>query len=84
MSGGGQFKKYTEFPLKPPPTFVTPPRDGLKMLGRGAFLATQDLPINDRPLVSRWTLFCWWASRWLGGRSVFGKSDTTPRKEGTQ
>ena len=28
-------------------------------------------------LASRWTRFCWWLSRKLGGRSVFGKWDLT-------
>jgi hypothetical protein len=28
-------------------------------------------------LASRWTRTCWWLSRLLGGRSVFGKRDET-------
>lgn len=32
---------------------------------------------HGRPLISRWTRFCWWLSRKLGGRSVFGKRDMT-------
>lgn len=28
-----------------------------------------------RSVASRWTTFCWWLSRKLGGRKVFGKQD---------
>jgi len=27
--------------------------------------------------VSKWTRFCWWLSRKLGGAKVFGKQDFT-------
>jgi len=27
--------------------------------------------------ISRWTRFCWWLSRQLGGIKVFGKQDLT-------
>lgn len=37
----------------------------------------QDLPfpLRTSSVVSRWTRFCWWSSRKLGGRSIFGKRD---------
>ena len=41
----------------------------------------RDLPpidfTTDKRLIGRWTRFCWWLSRKLGGRTVFGKRDET-------
>ena len=34
-------------------------------------------PLSKSHVVSRRTRFCWWLSRKLGGRSVFGKQDLT-------
>jgi hypothetical protein len=34
-------------------------------------------PLNTKSVVPRWTRFCWWLSRKLGGRTVFGKRDET-------
>ena len=34
-------------------------------------------PINTKNLTPKWTRLCWWLSRKLGGRKVFGKWDLT-------
>jgi hypothetical protein len=34
-------------------------------------------PLNTKSMVPPWTRFCWWLSRKLGGRTVFGKRDET-------
>lgn len=36
-------------------------------------------PWNRKSLQGRWTRLCWWLSRLLGGRSVFGKADLSGR-----